>query len=172
LGVGVLAAGRLWDEAKNIAVLDQAAAVMDVPVKAAGSSAGPNGAAVEFASLSPLGVLDEAAMAAAMRDARIFASPALYEPFGLAVLEAAQAARPLVLADIPSFRELWDGAALFLPPRDAAAWARALTELHANPEACRRLGAAAQTRAAEYGATRFADAMWQLLCAMSCVTAA
>jgi hypothetical protein len=38
------------------------------------------------------------------------------EPFGLAVLEAAQAGCPLVLSDLPGFRELWDGAALFRRP--------------------------------------------------------
>jgi glycosyltransferase involved in cell wall biosynthesis len=62
--------------------------------------------------------------------ARIFASSALYEPFGLTVLEAAQARCALVLSDIPTFRELWDGAALFAPARDARAFAEA------DPEAC------------------------------------
>ena len=33
---GVLAAGRLWDEAKNIATLEEAAALMTLPVRAAG----------------------------------------------------------------------------------------------------------------------------------------
>ena len=47
----------------------------------------------------------------------IFVSAARYEPFGLAVLEAAQAGCALVLSDIPTFRELWDGAALFVPRR-------------------------------------------------------
>ena len=46
----------------------------------------------------------------------VFVSPALYEPFGLAVLEAAQAGCALVLSDIPTFRELWDGVALFVAP--------------------------------------------------------
>ncbi len=50
----------------------------------------------------------------------IFVSTSLYEPFGLAVLEAAQAGCPLVLSDIATFRELWDGAAIFFPPGDAS----------------------------------------------------
>ena len=38
-----------------------------------------------------------------MSRAAIFFSPALYEPFGLGVLEAAARGCALVLADIPSF---------------------------------------------------------------------
>jgi glycosyltransferase involved in cell wall biosynthesis len=53
-------------------------------------------------------------MAAAYAGASVFASMALYEPFGLAVLEAAQAGTRLVLRDTPGFRELWDGAATFV----------------------------------------------------------
>ena len=56
----------------------------------------------------------------------IFVSTALYEPFGLAVLEAAQAGCALVLSDIPTFRELWDGAARFVPARDDGALACAI----------------------------------------------
>ena len=56
----------------------------------------------------------------------VFVSAALYEPFGLAVLEAAQAGCALVLSDIPTFRELWDGAALFVAADDAAGFAAAL----------------------------------------------
>ena len=58
--------------------------------------------------------------------ASVFASVSRYEPFGLAVLEAAQAGCALVLSDIPTFRELWDGAALFVPPEDPVALAEAL----------------------------------------------
>ena len=55
-----------------------------------------------------------------------------------------------MLADIPTFRELWTGAALFVPPRDPAAWARTLEALMADPVARAGLGQAARTRAASY----------------------
>ena len=55
-----------------------------------------------------------------MARAAIFVSSSVYEPFGLAVLEAAGSGAALVLSDIPTFRELWDEAALFAPPGDAA----------------------------------------------------
>ena len=45
--------------------------------------------------------------------ASIFLHPAFYEPCGLSVLEAARCRCCLVLSDIPSLRELWEGAAIF-----------------------------------------------------------
>jgi glycosyltransferase involved in cell wall biosynthesis len=162
---GVLAAGRLWDEGKNIAVLDRAAATMGaVPVMAAGAVLGPNGAGAAFHRLHALGALDEQDMANMMAKARVFAAPALYEPFGLAVLEAAQAGLPLVLSDISSFRELWDGAAIFLPARNAELWAATLSALHAEPAACRRWGMKARARATSYTVERFDGAMWEKHC--------
>jgi glycosyltransferase involved in cell wall biosynthesis len=47
----------------------------------------------------------------------VFVSASRYEPFGLAVLEAARAGCALLLSDIPTFRELWAGAAAFVRPR-------------------------------------------------------
>jgi glycosyltransferase involved in cell wall biosynthesis len=157
---GVLAAGRLWDEAKNIATLDAAAAMLPgVPVAAAGPLRGPHGAAVSLAAITALGALDARSMAAAMASARIFASPSVYEPFGLAVLEAAQAGLPLVLADIPTFRELWEGAAMFLPPTAPAAWSEALRRLHERPLECQERGERARKRAARYGIGQFTASM-------------
>jgi glycogen(starch) synthase len=164
---GVLTAGRLWDEGKGIATLDGAAAMMDaIPVKAAGAVQGPHGAEVRLQRIQALGTLDERRMAQAMVEARIFASPALYEPFGLAVLEAAQAGLPLVLADSPTFRELWEGAAIFLPPRNAAIWAGTLSAMHEQPEACHRWGMKARARATTYSVERFDGAMWERHCLM------
>ncbi|WP_419757567.1 glycosyltransferase family 4 protein [Acidisoma sp.] len=159
---GVLAVGRLWDEAKNMTLLDDAAKLMTaVPVAAAGANQGPNGATVRLGRMQALGILDEPKIAEAMAAARIFASPAQYEPFGLAVLEAAHASLPLVLADIPTFRELWDGAAIFLPLGDAAVWAETLSDLHGQPESCRRWGMKARARATTYSVERFDGAMWE-----------
>ncbi|MBV8912277.1 MAG: glycosyltransferase [Acetobacteraceae bacterium] len=110
----VLIAGRLWDEGKNAAALDRIAPALDAPVRAAGPVRGPNGAAIDLHNLHLLGTLDALAMAEAYASATVYASMARYEPFGLSVLEAARAGLRLVLADIPSLRELWDGAASFV----------------------------------------------------------
>ena len=114
----VLTAGRLWDKGKGVSRLDQAAAGLGAPVRAAGPVQGPEGGAATFANLDLLGTLDPAGVATAYAGATVFASMARYEPFGLAVLEAAQAGMALVLSDLPGFRELWDGAALFVAEGD------------------------------------------------------
>ncbi len=146
----VLTAGRLWDAGKNIAVLEQAAEFMATPIRAAGPLAGPDGGTFTPSRLAPAGNLSPVSLHAMMARAAVFAAPSLYEPFGLCVLEAAHTGAPLVLADIPTFRELWTGAALFVPPREPAAWARTLNALIADPIARAELGQAARTRAASY----------------------
>ena len=83
-----------------------------VPVLAAGPTDGPDGARI---ALPPRPRRSDASAPTRSRagspNAPIFVSVARYEPFGLSVLEAAQAGCALVLSDIPTFRELWDGAA-------------------------------------------------------------
>jgi phosphatidyl-myo-inositol alpha-mannosyltransferase len=159
---GILCAGRLWDEGKNIALLDRATALARLPAAAAGPRHGPHGAAIGLTALRWLGVLEPTALASEMARARLFAAPALYEPFGLAVLEAAQRGAALMLSDIPTFRELWRGAALFLPKDDASAWAQALARLHEQPDTCAVWGARARRRARRYAAARFEAAMLSL----------
>lgn len=143
-------AGRLWDDAKNISTLNEAARLSGLLIRAAGQSMGPNGAAVRAPNLHLLGTLDGAELAYEYAKAGFFVSPAYYEPFGLAVLEAASAGCPLILGDIPTFRELWDGAAMFVAPNDAAELADAMRAMLSNPDDARRLGAAARERAARY----------------------
>lgn len=146
----VFTAGRLWDEGKNLAVLDRAASRLSVPVLAAGAAEGPNGARIGLQHTRLLGQLDDRAIAQHLSQRPIFVSTAHYEPFGLAVLEAAQAGCALVLSDIPAFRELWDGAAAFVPVDDDEIVACAVKHLLRDPHARRRLGARAKVRSAAY----------------------
>ncbi|WP_458095692.1 glycosyltransferase family 4 protein [Roseomonas sp. WA12] len=145
-----LTVGRLWDTGKGLDLLDRVAARVQLPVLAAGPINGPDGTRAKLNHIRPLGNLDEPALVALLARKPILVSLALYEPFGLAVTEAAQCGCPLVLSDIPTFRELWDGAALFVPARDEAAVAAALNKLAESPEERARLGAAARARAARY----------------------
>lgn len=153
----VLAAGRLWDEGKNMAMLDEAVAGTAVDLRLAGARTAPHGAAFVPRHAQALGALPRAALRELAARAALFAAPALYEPFGLAVLEAAQAGTPLLLADIPTFRELWNDAALFLPPRDPAAWRDAMLALLRDAPARAALGARACAHAARYGVARMAE---------------
>ena len=143
-------AGRLWDAAKRAALLDAVAVRLSVPFRAAGATTGPQGEAVALDHLVLLGSLDAAAIGNELARQPVFVSAAAFEPFGLAVLEAAQAGCALVLADAPVFRELWDGAAIFIAGDDAVAYAAAIEALMVDPVARAADGEAARTRSARY----------------------
>ena len=157
-----LTAGRLWDEGKNVPRLDEAAGMLDARVLAAGPVAGPNGATIACRHLRLLGTLDNAALAREYATAAAFVSVSCYEPFGLAVLEAAQSGCALILSDIPTFRELWKGAALFVPPDDPAAIATALRRTIADEAIHDDLAAKAQARAVRYTTQAMTAATWRV----------
>ncbi len=161
----IFAAGRVWDRAKGLATLEAAADCgLDWPVVIAGACDRPQR---RDRHVRHLGQVDRSTLDGWLRSAAIYAWPAIYEPFGLSVLEAAQRSCALVLADIPSLRELWTDAAWFVPPRDIAAWRETLNVLARDPAARARLGSAARVRAATFSARRMAAhylATYQQLC--------
>lgn len=152
-----LAAGRAWDTAKNVAALEDAARFMRHPIIVAGDTGGAT-----FPHLFPVGPLAPDALAARMSEAAVFVSPARYEPFGLAALEAALSGCALVLSPIATFRELWEGAALFVDPSDGRTLAAAIDGLLADPVRARRAGEAARRRAVRYTAEAMAASTLRL----------
>ena len=153
----VLAAGRLWDEAKNLAALDRVAPRLDVPVVIAGPVEHPAGGAMPASGGAKLlGTLPFPELARWLGRAAVFALPARYEPFGLGALEAGLAGCALVLGDIPSLREVWDDAALFVDPDDDAALTSTLQALLVDEQAQVRLGERARARALTYTPERSA----------------
>lgn len=154
----VLTAGRLWDAAKNVATIDAAAALGELTVHAAGATRGPNGEQIGLRHVNALGELGPVEMGQWLERAAIFVSASRYEPFGLAVLEAAQAGAALVLSDIPTFRELWDGAAVFVPADDASALADAVLRLQRDDAWRRSMAAAAGERSDRYAPRRMIGA--------------
>jgi glycosyltransferase involved in cell wall biosynthesis len=151
----VFSAGRLWDAAKNVKALIAAAPLVDWPVVLAGSIQAPDqvGDALESGTnVWLLGELPRADVLDWMQYAAVFASAARYEPFGLGALEAAQSGCALVLSDIASFRELWEGAALFVP-NDIGALADALDLVCRDEDLRCSLQASALQRSRRYSAT-------------------
>src|SRR5207245_10764497 len=69
--------------------------------------------------LKALGFLPRADLDAWLRRSSVYLSTARYDPFGLLPLQAALNGCALLLSDIPSYRELWDGAAWFFRSNDA-----------------------------------------------------
>ncbi len=109
----VFSAGRSWDEAKNLRALAAVAGALSVPVYVAGKDS------ERLPGVSPLGELGTTEMKYWFARAAIYVAPALYEPFGLAILEAAIHGAALVLGDIESLREVWADAAIYVAPDDA-----------------------------------------------------
>jgi glycosyltransferase involved in cell wall biosynthesis len=152
----VMAAGRVWDEAKNLRLLDAIAPALAWPVEIAGETVQPEHGVVRLRRARLLGVLGPDEMRRRLGEAAIFAAPAHYEPFGLGILEAAASGCALVLGDIASLRENWDDAALFVPPSDAVRWQTTVAQLIVDDEERRRLGQAAQARAGHFTLARTA----------------
>lgn len=152
-------AGRLWDRVKSTELLDRVAARLPIPFRAAGPTRAPHGETVAPAHLELLGTLSDDALAAELAGQPIFVSAARFEPFGLAVLEAAQAGCPLVLSGIDAFRELWTGAALFVPDETPDAYLAAIERVRVEPGLRHHLSEAARLRAARYTPEATAAAM-------------
>lgn len=94
--------------------------------------------------------VDDAGYAALLDRAIALVSASRDEGFGLPVVEAMQRGVPVVLSDIPIFREVGGGAALYATPGDPAAFAAAIRRLE-DPEEWGRRSAAALDQVARYG---------------------
>jgi glycogen synthase len=158
----ILSVGRVWDDAKNIRAIAAIAERVAWPVVVAGECRPPVGATSNLRGARLLGSLCAADLADWYRRAAIYALPARYEPFGLSVLEAANAACALVLGDIPSLRENWTDAALFVPPGDDRALVAAIRQLIDEPGVRTALAKRAFARASALSVERTADAYCRL----------
>jgi len=176
----ILSTGPLGDEARNLRALDDVAGVLPWPVYVAGAEGdahaargaesdmdrGPKSDVFDGTGVShvtpgthchPLGPLDMEGRRDWLSRAAIYTLPAKYEPFGSSVLDAGLSGCALVLGDIPSLREIWQDAAIFVPPDDRVALAEALSDLIASPDRRRQLAYAARGRALEFSASRMAS---------------
>lgn len=156
----VLAAGRAWDEAKNVEALVRAAeqaawnafiaGEQSPPAGVGDASQGPRGAAY-------LGPLPPEDLARWMGHAAVYALPARYEPFGLSALEAALAGCALVLGDIPSLREVWGEAPLYVRPDDDRMLCRVISALLQDSALRAEVARRCRARAAQYTPERMRD---------------
>jgi glycogen synthase len=168
----ILTAGRLWDQGKNTRLL--LAAEMPGQVQIVGAcqqprSAGKGPVSGEAATnVQFFPQQDEQQIAGILARAAIYAVPSRYEPFGLAPLEAALSGCALVASDIPSLRELWQGAAVFFPSNDAAELRQALRLLINGPCLRRRYAGLAYDHAVrKFNAARMSDDYMELYRALA-----
>jgi glycosyltransferase involved in cell wall biosynthesis len=84
------------------------------------------------------------------RGAAVVALPSLYEGFGLPVVEAMAAGAPLVLSDLPVFREVAGDAALYAPAGRPDLWRDRLREVLADRQLAAELARRGAERAARF----------------------
>jgi glycosyltransferase involved in cell wall biosynthesis len=149
----ILSAGRLWDAAKNIKRVSEVAAELPWPVFVAGEHNAPEQATPKNEldkGCYQLGQLSEAELRNWFGGASIYALPAVYEPFGYTPLEAGLSACALVLGDIESLREIWEGAAVFVDPNDREALKSELLRLIKDVNYRRAMSFRARERALHF----------------------
>jgi glycosyltransferase involved in cell wall biosynthesis len=129
--------GRIWDVGKNAAILTQIR--LPAMLHLAGENNAPDGRGdAAFASrderLVLRGVLNERQLQHLLSRASIYVASSRYEPFGLALLEAALSRCAILANDIPSFRELWGDSIRYFETNDAASLEYELQQLHRDRE--------------------------------------
>ncbi len=151
----VVTVGRLWDSGKNAALLLKQE--LPAPVRIIGCSRHPDLGGNAFGAESiPENVQlepeqDESQLAYTLARAGIYAATSQYEPFGLAPVEAALSRCAIVASDIPSFREIWEDAAVFFRSNDPESLRDAIQTLLRDPALWRQMG----NRALRYAQQRF-----------------
>ena len=152
------AAGRWWDEGKNGRIFNGIDNALGWPLVLAGAKVGPSGETAGYAG-ETLGDMPHHRVMEFMRRAAVVVSPSLYEPFGLAVLEAARAGAAVAVANIPTYRELWRDAVLYFDPRDPRTLREALSRLAGDPALRQAMGDRALAASRRYTPSRQAEAM-------------
>lgn len=142
----ILSAGCFGDAARDLPALAEVAREVAWPVAVLVDGASDD----EARASRPVRLVQGSSpdrMAAWYGRASVFALPCRYDPSGLSALEAGLAGCALVLGDVPSLRETWEGAALFVTPGDPEDLRRALDLLISEPKGLRGLAQRARTRA-------------------------
>ncbi len=167
----VFSMGRIWDEAKNIKLLVDAASNIHYPIRLAGDNRFENNSSsTEGASISYLGKLSMQEVAAELATALVYVLPAKYEPFGLSILEAALSGCTLVLGRINSLQEIWGESAIYVNTDDADELANKVNELMENETLRNHYAQAAIKRAQQYTTTTMAENYLQVYRQLSTTT--
>jgi len=158
----VLAAGRVWDQGKQVSLLLERE--QRLPVCIAGSQEHPDrviGGYTECGARPGVhfcGPQTEAQMRELYARASAYAATSCYEPFGLAPVEAALSRCALIANDLPVFHELWGDSAYYFKKNDAEALSQAIASLASKPGVCREYANRAYERAlAEFRTDRMID---------------
>lgn len=151
----ILCTGRIWDEAKNLNILCSIAEKLPWPILVAGNNINPDtGKEVVLKNVHFLGNLHPEQVLQLMLRASIFVSPTKYEPFGLAILEAAKAGCALALSDINTLKEIWGDNAAYFDPDNVEEVEKTILELIENNVYRENLSVNSKKRAESYTAQK------------------
>lgn len=164
----ILAVGHL-EPRKNLPLLIAAVAVLrdagtPCPLAIVGNDGGARAAVLAHVAAHELEHLvtvieraDDAAVRALYTGCALLAFPSRYEGFGIPILEAMAAGKPMVLADTAVFRELTLGRARYFPVDDAQAAAAAIETVWTDPVERARQSAFGAERVRDFAFDRLAD---------------
>lgn len=163
----LLCTGRVWDEGKNLALLSQIAKKLPWPVYVAGNNINPStGKVCAVENVQFLGKLEPEELKHWMQRAAIFVSPTKYEPFGLAILEAAKAGCALALSNIDTLQELWHGNAVFFDPTNEREAKKVVVELIKDEEFRKGMANKSKKAAEAYGSKKMSAEYYEMYTAL------
>ena len=159
----ILCTGRIWDEAKNLMSLCAIADQLPWPIYVAGENAHPETCEkIQLGNVRFLGKLNAQELNFWLERTEIYINPALYEPFGLAVLEAAKAGCALALSNLGTLQEVWSENACYFNPRKEEEFVECILELIENETTRKEYQRKAKTQAEKYSSQVFGDAYYRL----------
>lgn len=147
-GPRLVVPGRLVPE-KGHQDLIQALTRLKTPISVVFAGGGPLRETLSQAapSVQITGTLTHEQMLGQIGLADLVVIPSRYEGFGLTALEAMALARPVIATRAGGLPEVLGDTGLLVPVGDPVQLARAIQTLLADPDHCKRLGAAGQARA-------------------------
>jgi glycosyltransferase involved in cell wall biosynthesis len=128
----------------------------------------PSSARTRLTALAPSGSLEfhdgvtDADYARLLADAHALVHASLDEGFGIPLVEAMSVGTPIVVSDIPIFREIGGSAGIYVDPHDPVAFAKAVKSLDV-PAVWAQHSAAARERATLFDWDRSADVLYEVL---------
>lgn len=144
----IFSMGRLWDKAKNIELLLEAAPYINGEIFIAGAKSKDTPCPPR--NVRFLGKLSHQQVMNWLKISSVYALPVKYEPFGLSFLEAASNQCALVGGDTTTLREIWGKYMTYVNPDDPKDLANACNDLLENPVENRRNGEKAYQWAKKY----------------------
>jgi glycosyltransferase involved in cell wall biosynthesis len=149
--------GRIWDDAKNIMLILQAANSIRYPVFIAGDANGFNTGKLPN-NIHILGKISSSEVSSWLSKAAVYLLPVRYEPFGYTFLEAAFSSCAIVTGNIGSMKEIWHNDVTYVDTRDRDGLARTVNRLIENHDERQMIAERAFNRAkSDYTLERMVD---------------